>query len=573
MRSLLCLLVTMAGCSEDDAARETEPPPGEEEPADPPRGPGEDAAGGIVVDTSATSRFVVGMPETATIVGRVTAPRGLASLTVDGAAVGPSAGGDFSATVPIEPGLRLVEVTATDGGSPSASRDGHLALLVAGYRPEGQVNPAAVSVSVTEELLAAIAEPARAALAEADIAGELMRAGTFSQEGCEMTITGASNGPPDVELALRPDGQLGVVVTIPALHIDFVGSCTLLIATADVTGTIDTDVVVRTAVSAPAGETCVERFEHSAPEVELVGFDLALHGSGLLGLLVPIFGDMAEGEVAADVETQVTEQADALLAEQLASLSVFDVNETVDLMGASADVALCLTGLVADPAGPRAIFGASVTSAGAGEAPGAPYLPSALPPAEPGVMLLDAGFIGQLMFAAYGSGLLEQQDAAEVDIGLLSLLAPEIEELHPGAETASVSIEGRLPPLVTAAPAEEGDLLVELGELDVVLSVGGDELFRVGTLLRIVLDLVPEGASLRPEVGPVTATAFVLDEGPVDIDDDALAEAIRLQIPSMAAELLGAEAIALPAADLGASLAVADVSPVPGSSYLRIAFE
>lgn len=534
--------------------------------------PSERPAGGLAIDTSATSRFVVGMPESVTVLGRVSAPRGLASLSVDGAAVTPGADGGFSQAVAVEPGLRFIEVTATDAGSPSASRDGHLSLMVSSYRADGELNPTAGAFTIVQGALPSIEGPLRTALSATDVAGALPE--TFSQSGCEITITGGSNGPPDLSLSLPSDGWLGLVVIVPSLHVEFDGTCEALGFSFDGTGTIDTDVIVRSSVSAPAAGRCVERLEHRAPEVELVNFDLGLSGSGIVGLVAPLVAELAEGSVADSIRDIVTEEADGVLAEQLTAVADYDIGATVDLMGASADVSLCLTGLVPESAGPRAIIGAAVQSGGGGDAPGAPYLQTAVPPAEPGTLLLDAGFVGQLLFAAWRAGLLDRADATEVDLGLLTLLAPDIERLYPGVETASVSIEGRLPALVTAAPdGERGDLILELGELDVVLSVEGDELFRVGAALRITLDLAPEGMALRPAVGPVTATVYVLEEPVVDIDDEALSEAIELQLPSMVAELLGSQSIPLPTSGLAADLALSDVTPVPGTSFLLVSFE
>ncbi len=539
-----------------------------------PDDPDAPAAYTLAVDTSPTGSFAPAHATTWSVSGRVTASEGLGPLTVAGGAVPVGAGGSFTREVSIGPGLNLVEIEARDMAAPAHSRQAHRAVLAADYLPEGHINPAAAALTLTNEILAPMAEPLSGRVAALDIAGEIMARPTLTDDTCTTYPDSARHGTASLAIVVSDTGELWLELTIPNLEIRFHGNCSTFLFSTDIRGSMTTDVVLRARLSAPPGDVCVTGFEHEPPVVDLVGFDMDVSGgSGLLdGLLVSLMGEMREGDTADSLAEELATQADALLGSELTGVTVFDSTETMSLFDTPVDVHLCLTGLVTEGGTLRATVGATAAGpGGALEAPGAPIVAGELPPATPGKLWLDGNLIAQLLFSAWRSGALASDGVETIDVGTLGLVVPSLRGRYPAGTMADISIDGRLPPLVTAAPAEEGDLVLSIGELHLSISVAGELLFRIGTNLRMTLELVPEGGALRPEVADVQSDIWVVEEPLMDADDEALAAAVGLQIGSAASSLLGETAIALP--DIGGAMVPVDVVTTPGGRYVEITVE
>lgn len=528
----------------------------------------------LSVDTSATDAYAPAHATSWNVSGRVTASHGIGPLTVAGSTVPVASDGSFAREVPITPGVTLVPIEATDAATPAHSRQAHRSILAAEYLPEGHINPTAAALTLTNDILASLAAPLASRVAGLSIAEAIGSRPTLTDGTCTTYPDDARHGTPTLELVVSDVGELWLVVTVPNLYVQFHGSCSALFFSTDIYGEMATDVVMRSRLTAPAGDVCISGFDHEPPVVELAGFDLDVTGSGSLfeSLLVSMLGEMREGDTADAMAEEFAAQADALLGSELMGLSVFDSTQTMSLFDTPIDVHLCLTGIVTEGGTLRAQVGATASGPGGPvDAPGAPMVFGGLPASAPSTLLLDANLVGQLLFSAWRAGALEREEVERVDVATLALVVPELRNRYPAGTMATIGVEGRLPPFVTAAAPADGDLFLEIGELYLLVAVDGELLFRIGAQVRMTLELVPEGGELRPEVVDVDADVWVAEEPVLDADDGALAAAVELQIGEAASALLGDATVALP--DLGGAVLPTAVAASPDGRYVEISLE
>lgn len=560
-----------AGCS---AATYGPVGPGGEEGED--WGPGDgdpDAdAWSIDLDTSSTDPFIVDFSATTTLRGNVTASEGLARVEVAGEVVQTDGSGAFAVEVPVTPGLQVVPVQAFDAAG--HSRNGHRGLLAARFLPESEINPGAAGITVTNELLAALAGDQLGQVADLDLSEQIMaQGGSISQQGCDIQLHDVRHGSPYLALTVEA-GELRVNFTIPDLFVTFSGECNMFISSTSFSGDLSTDVVVRTALSAPPGSTCLETFAHTYPTVELPGFDLSLQSNdgGLIGMLMPLVGEIMQGSFSDQMSEQIATEADSLIDEQVAQFGQMGLGEavTMEFNGVGMDVGFCMTGLESVDGVLRARLGLSVTGPGGYTAPGAPMVDGEMGPAAASTLWLDANLISQMMFSLWRAGGLSGESTGDINTGLLGLLVPEIADLYPGDTPVTVGIDGLLPPLVRAAdPASGGDLLVDIADLVIDLSVDGDLLFRMSAFVHLTLDLQNEDGAIKPVIVDSSAEVTVLEEPLADVDDGLLQAAVASQIGGQADALLGETGFGLP--DFGGiSLVPQDAVPEPGGRYVRV---
>jgi len=545
-----------------------------EETSDPPEIRGDLPEWSVYIDTSSTSSYVEGFPTTAPVSGRVSSPNGPGTLTVGGQQASMGADGVFDVDVPVEPGLHVVELNATDQADPPNSRRANVSLLVADYLPEGQMNTGAAALVLTDDVVGAMADPMQELVSSIDVASEIRGRNTLTDDGtCTTHPSGASHGTPTLSLYVSDAGELVLEVLIPNLRIDFYGSCSMFITSMDITGTMTTDVAIMSRLSAPPGDTCLQGLDHSPATVELRDFDLSVQGgSGLLeSLIVMLVGEMSEGDTADTLKAEIGTEAESMLGPELQDITIFESSESMELLESTMDLDLCVTGLETRNGQLLAYVGATVSGEGGLDAPGAPMVEGELPPPEANSMYLDANLVSQMVFSAWRAGGLSTDHIAQIDFGLLALISRDLEDLYPEGTMIDVSLDGKLAPYVRAVDEGPGDLLLEIGNLDLILEVDGELLFRVGAQLTLILDLVPADGGLVPTVMGTTSDIFVAEEPIVDIDDDILASAVQLQIGMVAGDLLGDTAIALP--DIGGSLTPVDVQPTPGGRYVQVMLE
>ncbi len=575
----LALSAAALGCATSSEVDPREGPPRED--GGTMRPPGAPDPWSLEVDTSGVSPYVALDATAVAIEGRVIASEGVGALSVAGASTTVAADGRFTASVPVAPGLVHVEIEATDADTPTAhSRRADRSLLVSRFLPEGELDARAAALVLSNEVVAAMSEGLQDRVAGLDIASEIMMRPTLTDDSCRTVPTAARHGTARLRTFIDEAGRLFLEIVIPDLRIEFRGTCRALITTTDVTGSMEASVVIRTELTSPPSDACAVGLSRGPVDVTLADFDLSVRGgSGIFGLITSLAGELREGDTAEQLRGEFAAQAGALLDAELGSVSIFDQESVMELFGVSLDVGLCLTGLISESGMLRAIVGSRVRGPGTFDAPGAPQVEGTLPPARAGTLVLDANLVAQLVYSAWRAGALTRDGVLEVDAGMLAIVAPELATRFPRGTMVSVDLDGELPPLVRAAPAAapagpddpapRGDLFLEIGDLDLVLRVGTEELFRVGNVLRFGLELVPEGEALRPMVVSVEAVTWIEEEPIADANDRILAGVINGQIGDAAAGLLGDARIALPA--LGATALVAsDVTPAEGGRYIEV---
>jgi hypothetical protein len=526
----------------------------------------------IEVDMSATDRFV--QPETSStwrIHGMATATDGIASIDVAGAAAERGDDGVFTAETPAALGLTRVNVLVTDEAG--HTRKGDRTLLAARLLPEGAHNPVAASLILDDAILASMGEGLAAEAGTVDVAAEIMARDILSQDDrCVTWPVQASQGEVAVDL-VEDRGNLWLRIRIPNLYVYFEGSCQGLLSTIPIGGEMGgtIDVWTRLTANSNAPGQCLSSFAHTSPEVEINnwGFDVWGLGGPLQNWIVSAFSGEKSGEARSQIASEVGARADSLLTEKLADIQVFDRTSEMDLLDAPIALHLCLGGLEKIDGKLIARVAANATGGGDKAAPGIPQIDGALIAPGANELVLDANLVGQLLFSSWKAGGLSRP-GPDADISILQVLVPELYDNYSTA-MAQITIDGELPPLVSATPDGPGDLKVQIGDMMVDLTLEDDRVFRFGVILTLSLELTPEGGKLVPSVVDSQAQVWLLDER-YDGPDEALETAIAAKVAGVAGELIGADAaIALP--DLPGLGAPTTVSVDPGGRFLRIGLE
>ncbi len=535
----------------------------------------------LTVDTSGLDRFVPAATATRTVAGEVTASLGAAAVKVGDADATLMPDGTFSRSVPVPAGLSMVPIVATDRAG--HARSAHRSLLRARFLPEGQVNPGAARLQLTETILQQIAAPLRADVQAINVAREIMARPVLSDSnGCVTYPRYAQHQPAELDLGIAPDGTLWVTIDIPSLLIQFDGECQAVLSSAPIEGQIVTNLHVETTLGAGgSGTTCVTGLRHSSPDVSLPGFNVDIRGTGFLtGFLVTLMASFREGQVHDEFLQQFTTQADTLLGQKLASVSLFGGAQRMDLLGQNVSLDLCLVALGRASGALEATVGAKVTAGGTRPAPGAPQLDAAVPRAVPGALLLDTNLVAQALFSAWRAGGLAKANQQQVPLDLLAALVPALGGRWPDDTMVDVDIDGELPPVVRAAPVATTPpamgrpapaMIVELGDLRIRLHVGDTTLYELGARISLTLGLEPDMGALKPTVLSSTAEVHLLGEPVADADDAALEAVVQSRLGDSAAALLGGARLALPS--LGGALRPGAVTPDAGGRYLRVALQ
>jgi len=525
----------------------------------------------IDVDMSALDRYVPLGTTTWPIAGKVTSLLPLAGVDVAMAPASVDGAGAFTAQAAAAPGLTIVPIVASD--TDAHQRRAHRTLLSARFLAEGAANVDGASVVLTDAVLTAASASLAGDVASVDVAAQILAMPILSQDSrCTTWPTGATQGHATAALSIDRS-QIALAITIPGLDVTFDGECQGLVSTIPISGEFSADLqlTTRLAANAPAdGSACITSFAHTAPAVNVAGWQFNVWGTGgpLQNWIIDLFSGSKSQQAEQMLAQQTAARGDQLLTQKLADVHVFDRDDMLTLLGRPVTTHLCLGAL--SSVGGTLVGTIAIAAHGSGtrDAPGAPQIDGAMPQPGANELVLDANVVGQALFSAWRDGGLARANVQQLDIGELELLVPELAKHYADGSTVQVSIDGELPPLVRATPDVTGaDVRVELGDLMLYLAVDGDQIFKFGVHLTLDLALVPMAGALAPMVVNTQSTAILLDAkyaGP----DDALQEAVQLKIGDAAAQLLSGTTLALPTVPgLGAPTAVA---PDAGGRYLHV---
>jgi hypothetical protein len=508
------------------------------------------------------------------VAGAVTASKGVASLAVNGAAITLGDGGSFAADVKVGDGVTRVPILATDVAGDQRKAD--RSVIAARFLPEGQPNPSAASLVLTDAIVQAMAAGIVAQAGDVDVASEILAKPTLSSDSqCTTWPTSARQDKTKVTLALS-GASLVLHIEVPNLDVTFDGSCQGVIQQIPISGEMQGTIDVTTTLGANAGAPCVTSFTHTAPDVVVNGwlFDVWGTGGPLQDWIVQLFSGQKGPQAEEELQTEVQAKADTLLAQKLANVSVLDTTSQLSLLSKPIGMHLCLGALA--PSGSKLVARVAAAATGAGDAsakrpaPGAPMLDGAAVTPAAGELLLDSNLVAQLVFAAWRDGGLAKANVKQIDLGLLTAIARDLRPMFPNGGMADVSIDGELPAVVRAVPTVAGstaDMRVEIGDLMVTISAQGTELFRFGVHLTIDLELDAQGGALVPKVVQTTSEVSLLGEI-VDGPDEALEEAVQSQLADSATQLLAGASLTLPnVPGLGTPI---DVTPDKGGRWLHV---
>lgn len=527
----------------------------------------------LEVDTSAIDPFVVGAPATVPIAGSVNASAGLAGVDVGGVPAVVE-GSNFAAEVPVTPGLVKVPIVARDAAG--HERVGNRALLSATFLPEGATNVDAAALVLDDEILAAMIEPYVQEVADIDMAQQIRdQAGNLDQQGCEMNLDRVSTGQADIRMYVGQGGTMNFDFTVPDVDVTFSGECNMFISSATFNGRLQTDVVVTTSIFVPYTGACADTPDHTYPTVDLPGYNLDLNiqsgggGGGLMDMMMPIIEGIMQGVVRDQLATQIAEQADGLIAEQTSQFAAFDAANAFAFAETDIEVGFCLTELGPADGLLRARVGLSAQGPGHSEAPGAPLAPGELPPAGPGSLWVDANLIGQFMYSLWTAGTFHREVEGMLTVGTIALVAPDLGERYCDDTPVTIAINGVIPPYVHAADPGAGDLVVELGDLQIDLVVEGELLLGLGANVVVTLELTPQGTALLPEVVGLEVESYVRSEPMADVPDELVLGFVDTQFGEQVDALLGDGGFELPALG-GMVLTPTDVVAEPGGRFMRV---
>ncbi|MCW5802045.1 MAG: hypothetical protein KIT31_06635 [Deltaproteobacteria bacterium] len=311
-------------------------------------GPPDPKGWSIEIDMSPLDRFVA--PATATaweVSGIATASAGLAGLEVAGGAASPDERGAFAASVAVAPGLTRVPILARDAAG--HERRGDRTLLAARFLPDSAHNAGAAALVLDDAILASMGAGLASQAGGVDVAGEILTRDILAQDDrCVTWPTAASQGAVAVSL-VQDRGDLWLRIRIPSLDVRFAGTCRGVIGQIPVAGAFGgtLDVWTRLAAKPPADGACLTAFGHTSPEVVVSGWRFDVWGTGgpLQNWIIQLFQGEKSSEARNQIAGEVAARADAMLAEKLANISVFDRTSQLDMLGRPVAMHLCLGAL------------------------------------------------------------------------------------------------------------------------------------------------------------------------------------------------------------------------------------
>jgi hypothetical protein len=504
------------------------------------------------------------------VAGTATDTSGNLQVFVNGDRVRLGRDGSFTAQVPAAFGVNHIDVVATDGlqtregrqsldviwapeylavatdgsGVTSASIDNALRLeMRQGFLDDGiplDIPPEATLVTADD--LASVIE---LVLGEVDLMPVIPDPVTASDD-LTLRVTAADIGPAVVELRIT-DGGIDLFVGLSGIAVDTEGELNLGGTLLDLDGGFD-------AAIAASIELRITKATRADPlSVELGGVRLALEGASgrfvspeanaVLDVVEGLLFRAVEGFLVDAVEEAFVAEVPALIEGALGSIDDLLSNVVLPLdLGFGTPTELVINGALATIVTERqrkieAILDLGFGARGEPAFPEAPGIPLEQPlDTEPepfttgrAAVIVPTAVINGILYSVWNAGLLNLDVSDQIPEALAFLVD-------------SVSIEGRLPPVVTAPDPDraEYDLIISVGQLEATLG-RGEQRDVIGLNLSAGLRVVVEDYTLRVELQeePDVNAWIISFGGPIPIFDDpaALEPIIRT---ALWAELTGA---------------------------------
>ncbi len=419
------------------------------------------------------------------VAGTVTAPGGLASLTVQGAAVNVNASGNFSTSITLPDGVARIKVTAIDKTGNRTDRT--LSVETGSYLPSAQVVPDALAGRINQGLLPIIQSVAANEIANltSGIGASLVAQNPVaSVAGVDIDIVSLTFGTPSIIVGINASG-INLDMSIPLLKIEAQAKGSLIPFTA--TAHVSADSVSVQATLA-LGALSNGQLDVQFPTVNVTfqNFQLALPSwlQWAGPLIDPVLSNFLGGQVASMLRTQgaaaikkyVDDSASLNLAGVPATFSYAIDAIRTDAYGIAFDTGANLT-LLPDPTYP--VAPGSLASPGG--------LPTTFSTTDTVVLSVSRAFINRFLEQAWQSGMLAtvvdpNQVAQKFGVPLpipataqdLVNFFPQLQGVVPAQFLQApviYRIKSLLPPTVTLMPGVPDPLQLHFGEYQVTASI------------------------------------------------------------------------------------------------------
>jgi hypothetical protein len=437
---------------------------------------------------------------------------GVTSVDVNGTVAVLGEDGRFVATVDLERGIHLLEVTAHEpDGDSLFDRRG---VISGDFANPGRIEDA-VHLRLNEGGLDLLVDLAADVVEDLDINSLLGEVNPIYEDTYGVWGWDAVEVAADVDsivfdapsLRVTPrDGELELGVTIPNLDVD-------VIAYGEAVG-IDFDVDIEvTADYAKIEATVKIDAAHGSLEVELTEADIELIGFAYDTSVLPdaVESALLVGTIRDTIEEKileaVTEAVPPLLDEQLSSLDpsytaeLLDLKFTVDARFAEASIDVRGLALTLDldidiqSDGDKTYAGVLVSDTGSAE----PDIRSDL------ALALSDDLMNRILFEAWRAGAMELTLSTEdgtLDENLLAMLQ---------ADEGSIHVWTELPPVLVE---RDGELQLQAAEVMIeILTPGGEkgESLTVSAAVFADVSLSISSSTLYPELGEVEVLVMVRD--------------------------------------------------------------
>jgi hypothetical protein len=450
-------------------------------------------AGGIVaqIGSSTGATIVLTSPahgsfttQAATLVqGTVTAPAGVALLTVNGNPVTVGSNGAFSELVALTPGLNVIDVEATDGvGVPNKMAVG---LIYGSFQPAGKAIQSGLAVRLNQGSFTA-AEKAIAS----KLSGQMLTNAIMSQNplaswsswagSANIDCTSASFGNPEIVLTPQ-SGDLQIQVTVPNVNIQLQENGSGIVPS--VSGYVTCDAAVLTAqvqITVSNGAVTTSIVNDS---VNLQNFNWGING--LPGFITNLFTGDVQGAIQGQVSSVVKSEVPPEVNKMIAGATGDPITQTI--MGSKATFSLTPGSISIDQNGLSATVNADCSLA-----PVAGYTPLSAPGSlvsggsvpqngGPGPdiyasvnedLLNRAGFavwqsgVSQIQINNSPSSIFQMPAGYPLDMELLSTLIPELTNAASPSDSIALNITPLLPPVFSATGAPN-NIEASLGEMQI----------------------------------------------------------------------------------------------------------